>query len=74
MEVLEAVMDIIIMVLVELVPIITAVEEHLVLSLAERQELVTQEALIKILDQRNKTVAQELQQFQELIHQDRIIQ
>jgi hypothetical protein len=70
MEVLEAVMDIIIMVLVELVPIITVVEEHLVLSLVERLELVTQEALFKIQELHK---IQEIQLFQEHIHQDKTL-
>ena len=72
--VLEAVMDIIIMDQVELVLIIAAVEEHLVLSLMERLEQVIQEDLFKIQDRHNKIIALELQQFQEPIRQDKTIQ
>ena len=74
MVVLEAEMDITIMDLVELVLIIAAVEEHLVLSLMERREQVTQEDLFKIQDRHNKIIALELQQFQEPIRQDKTIQ
>ncbi len=71
MEVLEAEMGITIMDLAELVLIIAAVEEHLVLSLMERQDQVIQEDLFKIQDRHNKIIALELQQFQEPIHQDK---
>ncbi len=74
MEVLEVVMGITIMDLVELVLIIAAVEEHLVLNLMERLEQVIQEDLFKIQDLHNKIIAQELQQFQEPIRQDKTIQ
>ena len=67
-------MDIIIMDQVELVLIIAAVEEHLVLSLMERLEQVIQEDLFKIQDRHNKIIALELQQFQEPIRQDKTIQ
>ena len=67
-------MDITIMDLVELDLIIAPVEEHQVLSLMERQEQVIQEDLFKIQDRHNKIIAQELQQFQEPIHQDKTMQ